>query len=43
MSIYDDIVKELRETARIILNRIENIEKKLGIDVNKIDKEDSDG
>tara|TARA_Y100000401_G_scaffold316_1_gene257 strand:- start:78 stop:206 length:129 start_codon:yes stop_codon:yes gene_type:complete len=39
MSIYDDIVRELRETARIILNRIENIEKKLGIDVNKIDKE----
>jgi len=43
MSIYDDIVRELRETARIILNRIENIEKKLGIDVNKINKEDRNG
>lgn len=43
MSIYDDIVREIRDTAKILLNRIENIEKKLGIDVNKIDKEDRNG
>ena len=36
MSMYDEILKELRETARILLNRIENIEKKVGIDVNKL-------
>ena len=36
MSIYDEILKELRETAKILLNRIENIEKKVGININKL-------
>jgi hypothetical protein len=41
MSIYDDILKEFRETARILLARIEYIEKQIGIDINKLEKEKS--
>ena len=40
MSIYDDILKELRETTKILLNRIENIEKKIGIDMTKPERRD---
>ena len=45
MSIYsrikaDEILKELRETAQILLNRIENIEKKIGIDMTKPTRRD---
>ena len=45
MSIYsgikaDEILKELRETAQILLNRIENIEKKKGIDMTKPTRRD---
>ena len=34
------VVKEMREADQILLNRIENIEKKIGIDMTKPERRD---